>query len=219
MTSTADDQDVLRTLRSLVPDRRLAYAESLQIAELQANRLLQCFEVTSDRVPSEIITELPRVEVRFARDLPVSGSAHWEAGQWIITLNATEPTVRQRFSLFHEFKHVVDHNQRTHLYGDIRSDRVAAQRAERTADHFAACVLMPKRNLKRQWCETGTTLDRLSRRLGVSTRALSVRLYYLGLDPQTQRCAQPTRRYERQLDGTLDRELLRLALPNVETFA
>lgn len=194
MNHTITHESVLGSVRALVPERRLTPSESLRIAELQANRLLELFQIAGPRVPSELITELPRIEVRSDRDLPVSGSAHWEAGRWVITLNGSEPSTRRRFSLMHEFKHVLDHTTKHHLYGDAPSDSGAATRSERAADHFAACLLMPKRWLKHQWFASGQRLVPLATRLHVSTRALSVRLWHLGLAPETARCPGQTER-------------------------
>src|SRR3954447_23105950 len=118
MNADKGPDSVIKQLRDVVPRRRLSTTESLRIAELQANRLLELFDITSDRVPNEIVTELPRVEVRYEHYLPVSGSTYWARGTWIITLDADEPWVRQRFSLMHEFKHIIDHTTRRYLYGD-----------------------------------------------------------------------------------------------------
>jgi hypothetical protein len=189
MNDTIKKESVLRTLRALVPQRRLTYFESLRIAELQANRLLELFDVEGPQVPSELMTELPRFVVRVADDLPVSGSTHWENGRWVITLNGSEPYVRQRFSLAHEFKHAVDHSSKQYLYGDVENDPAARDQAERVADHFAACLLMPKRWVKSQWVGS-QQLGPLSRKMGVSSRALSVRLYHLGMAVETPRCAR-----------------------------
>src|SRR5438132_5978671 len=105
MNRTDNTNDsAMRILRELVPRRRLTYAESLRIAELQANRLLELFDVRGPLVPGELVSELPRIEIRYLPVLPVSGSAHWDGGRWIITLNASEAYVRRRFSLMHEFK-------------------------------------------------------------------------------------------------------------------
>jgi Zn-dependent peptidase ImmA (M78 family) len=187
------NESVLRTLRDLVPQRRLSCSESLRIAELQANRLLELFKVRGPQVPSQLITELPRIEVRYEHDLPVSGSAHWEAGQWVITLNASEPHARRRFSLMHEFKHVLDHTTKLYLYGNPEIDERAIERAERAADTFAAALLMPKRWIKARWYESDQSLVVLADRIGVSTRALSVRLYHLGIDQATARCPRTSR--------------------------
>ena len=192
---------VLRTLRALVPERRLGYVESLHIAELQANRLLEIFAVRGPLVPSQLITELPRFDVRLDADLPVSGSTHWENGRWIITLNANEPYTRRRYSLAHEFKHAIDHTTKAFLYGDTMNDPRAAERAERAADHFAACLLMPKRWLKSQWVMT-QNVPLLAHSLGVSSRALSVRLWHLGMAVDTPRCPRISRPDE--WPGTVD---------------
>jgi IrrE N-terminal-like domain len=186
------NESVLRILRGLVPRRRLTYAESLRIAELQANRLLELFDVQGPLVPSDLISELPRIEIRYLPNLPFSGSAHWDGGRWIITLNGDESYVRRRFSLMHEFKHVLDHTTTQYLYGTTGNDNRAAERAERAADHFAACLLMPKRWLKSQWFESGQHVAPLAYRLQVSPRALSVRLWHLGLSIETPRCPQST---------------------------
>ena len=189
MNNAITNDSVLRSIRALVPNRRLTYGESLRIAELQANRLLELFQIAGPRVPNELVTELPRIEVRYEHELPASGSAHWEAGRWIITLNGSESYARRRFSLMHEFKHVLDHTTKQYLYGDVEDDPDAAARSERVAYHFAACLLMPKRWLKSQWFASGQKLVPLAMRLHVSTQALSVRLWHLGLAPETVRCA------------------------------
>ena len=191
------NESLLRDLRALVPQRRLSYSESLRIAELQANHLLEHFAVQGPRVPSELVTEFPRIEVRYDAAVPVSGSAHWERSTWIITLNAAEPRTRQRFSLMHEFKHIIDHTSKHYLYGDTASDPTAAQRAERGADQFAACLLMPKRWLKSAWFNSGQDVAGLASRLQVSPRALYVRLWHLGLGAESRRCPTTSRPYRR----------------------
>lgn len=193
------DNSVLHTMRALVPERRLTFSESLRIAELQANRLLELFAIAGPTVPSELVTELPRIELRLSHDLPVSGSTHWESGRWVITLNADEPYARRRFSLMHEMKHVLDHTTKRYLYGETLSDDRAAEHAERAADHFAACLLMPKRWLKSRWFESGQRLVPFARLLEVSPRALSVRLWHLGIGLETPRCSRSSRTTDRDV--------------------
>src|SRR5205807_1028463 len=57
------DQSVLAMLRALVPNRPLTPAETLRIAELQANHLLRHFRIATTAVPEAIVSELPRVRV------------------------------------------------------------------------------------------------------------------------------------------------------------
>jgi hypothetical protein len=177
---------VLASLRDLVPNRRLRFGEALRVAEWQATRLLELTWVEDGPVPSEVISELPRVRVEY-RELPTSGLSYWNGQLWVICLNRSEPATRQRFTLFHEYKHVIDHGRTELLYrGD--GGHSAAEQAEQAADYFAGCVLMPRRFLKRAW---GQGLQRpavLARLFNVSERAVSVRLAQVGLNEPLPRC-------------------------------
>ena len=184
------ERSVLASLRALVPRRPLTPSETLRIAELQANRLLEHFAITAAAVPEEIVSELPRIRV-VREALPVSGSAHWANGYWLITLNIDEPASRQRFSLVHEFKHVLDHTTKQFLYRD-RPFQTAHEQAERVADYFAACLLMPKRVVKGLWCQGHQNIIELAAKLQVSPAALRYRLDQLGLTDRAPRCYRPT---------------------------
>lgn len=190
---------VLKSLRSLMPHRVLSYNEALQRAELQANRLLSLHQVARGPVPIEIITELPRLRVEESYDLPASGSAHWDGGSWVLTVNAGEYNLRQRFSLMHEFKHVLDHTVRHLIQGDRRAGLTSERMSEKVADYFAACVLMPK-----AWIKTAFYNDRvqsiedLAELFQVSPMAMSFRLNQLGLTARPNRCALPIKRTYRQ---------------------
>jgi Zn-dependent peptidase ImmA (M78 family) len=188
---------VLAQLRALVPSRPLTPSETLRLAELQANRLLLHFAIETNAVPEEVVSELSRVRIVREYGLPVSGAAHWNGRYWVITLNADEPIFRQRFSLMHEFKHILDHTTKEFLYHD-RPFHTADQQAERVADYFAACVLMPKRVIKRLWCQGNQNLLELATTLLVSTRALRFRLEQLGLVEPAGRCSWPPPRAQRR---------------------
>lgn len=138
-------------------------------------------------VPDEIITELPRIRVERERGLPVSGAAHWNGRCWVITVSADEHPLRQRFSLAHEFKHVLDHTTEHFFYID-RPTVTAHEQAERVADYFAACLLMPKRVVKRLWGEQHQDVGHLADMLRVSPAALQYRLDQLGLTERRARC-------------------------------
>jgi Zn-dependent peptidase ImmA (M78 family) len=185
--AAASERGVLAMLRALVPQRPLTPSETLRVAELQANRLLEHFEIQTDVVPEEIVSELPRIRVVRELGLPMSGSAHWDGRFWLIALNADEHPLRQRFSLMHEFKHVIDHTTKNWLYQD-RPFKSAGQQAERVADYFAACLLMPKRVVKRLWFKGPQSIEMLAERLGVSPAAARYRLDQLGLTEQRSRC-------------------------------
>jgi Zn-dependent peptidase ImmA (M78 family) len=117
----------------------------------------------------------------------------------VLSINASEPWTRQRFSLLHELKHVLDHPYVDEVYA-------GEEQAEHLADYFAACVLMPRRYVKRVWGEGMQTLAALSQHFGVSERAVSLRLQHLGLrspvprhapSPHSERDAGRRRRYQR----------------------
>jgi Zn-dependent peptidase ImmA (M78 family) len=183
---------VLKSLRDLMPTRALTFDEALQRAEVQASRLLSLQNITFPSVPSEIVTELPKIEVRLVRDMPASGSSHWEEGRWLIHLNEFDHPTRQRFSLLHEYKHILDHT----LGSYIESKRIKGemhdheQLAERVADHFAACVLMPKGWVKTAFCSRTQSVTALAEIFDVSPKAMNFRLTQLGLT-SIDRCMVP----------------------------
>ena len=192
---------VLASLRALVPSRHLQFSEALRIAELQANRLLQLLAITDGPVPSEVVSELPRIQVR-RRELPTSGLSYWNGETWVIGLNRAEPRTRQRFTLLHEYKHILDHGRAHWLYRDDPR-HTAAERAEQVADYFAGCALMPKRLVKRAWGDGVQRASELARMFNVSERAIRFRLAQLGLTDFSPRCdntnPEPLRRGQAHL--------------------
>ena len=201
------ERSVLASLRAMIPIRPAESSEALVIAELQANRLLTFTGITDGPVPSGVVTELPRIRLVF-RDLPASGLSYWDRYLrcWIICLNVSEPRTRQRFTLLHEYKHIIDHGHTDQLY--IGSATVSAeQQAEHAADYFAGCALMPKRLIKRAWGQGIQQPAALAARFDVSVRAMDVRLMQLGLSSPRARCTPPStgtawkrgRTYRRQL--------------------
>ncbi len=187
LTNSTAERSVLASLRELVPRRPLTANEALWIANRQAIHLLRYFQIESAAVPEEIISELPRIRV-IREPLPVSGSAHWANGYWLVTLNAGEPASRQRFSLVHEFKHILDHTTKQYLYRD-RPFQTAHEQAERVADYFAACLLMPKKFVVRLWCQGQQNIIELADKLQVSPAAMRYRLQQLGLLEGADRCS------------------------------
>lgn len=180
---------VIAQLRGVCPHRPLNLGEALRVAELQAARLLAAREITAAPVPESAITSLPRIEVARVGRIPVSGSVHWAKGRWLIALDRDEARVRQRFSLAHEFKHVLDSPFGQTLYPPWRG-LSGADRAEQVADHFAACLLMPKAWVKRAYFDEGISeVARLAHRFDVSQAAMRVRLSTLGITYSHVRCA------------------------------
>jgi len=173
---------VVGQVRELVPFRPLTQSEAMRVAELQATRLLKLLEIAEPPLPEGAISGLPRIEVeRTTRAIPISGSVQWAKGTWHIVLNGTEAPVRQRFSLAHELKHVLD-NPFVHVLYPATLGMDTHERAELVCDYFAACLLMPKAWVRRAWAtERIQDLPLLARRFGVSQAAMHVRLVQLGL--------------------------------------
>lgn len=173
----------LAELRSLCPPRRLAPWDTRGIAERQAARLLRRHGVTAPPVPEEVIADLPYVRVRYIQARNLAASVRWSKAQrrWMILVNRDDTAGRQRFSLAHEFKHVIDHPLATAVYRDS-AGRSAYLQAERAADVFAAALLMPKAWVKRAFYDQGIRDPRvLARQFEVSVAAMRVRIDQLGL--------------------------------------
>jgi hypothetical protein len=181
---------VVARLRDLVPIRPLTRNEALRIAELQATRFLKLVGVTSGPVPEKVITELPRVQVERMSPFPVSGATHWSNGRWLVILNRAEPITRQRFSLAHELKHILDHRFAGDLYKGVNeADRHAW--IEQVCDYFAGCLLMPRPWVKRAYTSGIQRLPDLAATFGVSQIAIQVRLNQIGLIEPQPRCGRP----------------------------
>lgn len=167
-------------LRSVVPLRSLNRFEALRVAELQAKLLLRELGVIKPPVPEDVISSLPRIEIQRVSGIPVSGSAQWVSGRWLIVVDQGEPLVRQRFSLAHELKHILDSPFITFLYLDSAGVS-SATRIEQVADYFAASLLMPRQWLRRAWASGMHSVPLLAKQFGVSYSAMRVRLLQLGL--------------------------------------
>ncbi|MDP9436581.1 MAG: ImmA/IrrE family metallo-endopeptidase, partial [Actinomycetota bacterium] len=107
-------------------------------------------------------------------------------GYWLILLNADEPYVRRRFSLAHEFKHILDHPYIDRLYPDT-PQQSGPDRAEQACDLFAASLLMPRVWVKRAWYGGTTPVATLAREFAVSQTAMRWRLEQLGIAERNAR--------------------------------
>lgn len=170
-----------------MPNRPLRFAEAIRVAELQANRLLKWRGVDGPPVPDDLVSTFPRVQVETIYPLGVSGATAWSDGRWQILLNGGEPLTRQRFSSVHELKHVLDSPLAEIAYPNVKG-MSSAERQEQIADYFAACVLMPRRWVKRAWGNGVQDVRDLARLFGVSREAMRYRLAALGLIERTARC-------------------------------
>jgi Zn-dependent peptidase ImmA (M78 family) len=178
---------LITALRDIMPIRPLTFAEALRTAELQATKLLELSGLSEPPFPEAVITSLPKLQVERIYPAPASGATQWSRGRWLILLNRGEPTQRQRFSLGHEFKHVLDNPFIQVLY-PASGGLSTTERAEQVCNYFAACLLMPQPWVKRFW-NNGTQEPRaLARQFDVSKQAMQVRLISIGLIDAEGRC-------------------------------
>jgi Zn-dependent peptidase ImmA (M78 family) len=187
MTLTSNQSSLLYQLRSLVPARPLTQFEAYRLAELQANRMLEAANIDQPGTPDELIMGLPFLSVSLRSDLPVSGLTRWVKPRWQIYLNKNEPAVRRRYSVMHEFKHILDHGISDHLYPKNQWNN-SEVRAEKICDYFAASLLMPKRLIKRRFFEGLNDPIELAAEFGVSPVAMRYRLDQLMLTEPIPRC-------------------------------
>lgn len=164
---------LLARLRAMSPARGLGLAEAIGVAERQATTLLEASKISSAPVPLSLLSDLPHIVLGVEHQLPTSGVSFWDGDNWQLKANAEEHATRQRFSLAHEYKHVIDHPNRDLLYPShaIR---------ERVADHFAACLLMPRVLITRAWCAGEQDVAQLAELFSVSPLAMERRLRELG---------------------------------------
>lgn len=188
---------VIAAVRALMPHRPLHDHEARSVAERQAQRLSELLDLTDPCVDLSVIASLPRLDVRTRAGLPVSGFSEWSRSRWVIAINEDDHWTRQRFTLAHEFKHVLDNPFIEGLY--LGPDgKPSAKRAENICDYFAACLLMPRPAVKAAWVRGYQRVDDLAAHFGVSRAAMGLRLQQLGLVNPRPRCGVlRSSRYER----------------------
>lgn len=117
----------------------------------------------------------------------ISGMLEKSGETFLLTISATDPETRQRFTLAHEIGHFMLHR---HLVGDgldddraYRSTEVGkyhntliGPKEEREANKFAANLLMPRGAVDREWAKEGATIASMSSLFGVSEHAMSIRV-------------------------------------------
>jgi hypothetical protein len=172
---------LLTELRELCPHRPLVPWEARGVAERQAAKLLRLQGVDDAPVPEALIESVPRVRVRWRTGRHLSGSVKWVGGTYEVIVNRAESWGRQRYSLAHEFKHVLDLPVATIAYRD-RPGWSAERQRERACEYFAACLLMPRSLVKRAFYDQQIRDTRhLARLFEVSVAAMRIRIEQLRL--------------------------------------
>lgn len=194
-------RSIMQTLRDLPrPDKEHDFQDALRLAERQATEFLRISGHANHTaaVPSTIVTGLPRVRVVY-ETITESGMSQYVGGVWLIVINSADHLTRQRFTLMHEFKHILDHHDGKSLYtgrpwltGTERTADAAKQR-ERAADYFAGCVLMPKTAMLRLWANGVRKPEDFAAHFDVSPAAARVRLEQVGLTRPSWMCTRGLR--------------------------
>jgi hypothetical protein len=186
---------LISDLRALPPKRPLTYGESLYILGAQAARVRAWAAAWANREePALNLIWLLRQRAVPAHLVPSyrlgeqSGlTTDRISGRLEMYVNQSEPRVRQRFSLLHEFKHVLDFTDADVLHAKLGQGNPQRQgrQIELLCNEFAAQVLMPALLVKRAWYQLHD-LETVAVHFNVSVEALGTRLEKLNLigDPR-----------------------------------
>jgi len=185
--TTGGMNQIIAQLRALSPKRPHTYGMLLQVTRLQASKLRQ-LRTTSDELDINLAWLLNQraVPVNRVPSYQIGGESGLTtdaiSGRLEIYVNANEPLVRQRFTLLHEFKHVLDFEDADLLHSQLGSgnEKRRAVQIERLANEFAAHVLMPTMLVKRAWFAV-QDIDGVAALFNVSPEAMATRLGKLGL--------------------------------------
>jgi Zn-dependent peptidase ImmA (M78 family) len=181
----SQSNNAIRTLREIIPARALTLDEARILAERQATKLVEVLGITSVPVDVARIASLPKIELRVEprhRMTHLAGFSRWANGRWLIVVNRDNVEGRRRFTLAHEFKHVLDHTVADVAYTQFgKGDQPKHDRqVESVCDHFAACFLMPRIAVRRAWTSGMQDIPTLALHFKVSHTAMKIRLTYLG---------------------------------------
>jgi Zn-dependent peptidase ImmA (M78 family) len=185
-------QGIMKQVRDIMPARPISSGEAHILAERQATELLRLLQVSHVPIPVARLGELPRLEIQVEpryKMLDKSGFSHrWESGRWLIVVNKNDVPGRRRFTLAHEFKHVLDHSIANIAYARLGHGDATRQhrQIEHICDYFAACLLMPRMVVKRAWANGIQDTDALAGLFKVSASAMQIRLDHLGLTDDDQ---------------------------------
>jgi len=113
----------------------------------------------------------------------------------VALINRSKPALRQRFTLAHEYGHLLLHRHKGLIVDQAVFQTTSPE--ERQANAFAAAWLMPKALIERLYDEYGFPKQRnrlplygwllMRRRMQVSVHALAWRLYHLGYISESER--------------------------------
>jgi hypothetical protein len=137
---------MIARLRTVVPKRPLGVREAEKVAERQADRLRSELKILRPCLDEDDLANLAWLSITRRENLPTAGVATKTDYGWIVVLRADDPMVRQRFTLAHEIKHILD-DSLIDLGGGLYPSLGGYSQHERTeyvCHRFAGALLMPK---------------------------------------------------------------------------
>jgi len=186
---------LIKALRGLAPIQPLTYGQSLHFSRMQAAHVRRWADAITPDINLSWLVRQRAIPVNFVASYKLreaSGlTTNHIGGRLEMFINASEPDVRQRFSLLHEFKHALDFDDAPILHSQLgRGDKQRqADMIEWIANDFAAHVLMPTALVKREWFKW-QDLATVASLFNVSTEAMGFRLDKLGLTGEPKRSSR-----------------------------
>jgi len=104
-------------------------------------------------VPSELVASFDpqrKIEIRNVPLKVYSGDTWLLGNEWVVHVSDTQSPAAKRCTLFHEAFHILC-SMASGLPHVKKTDLIHRPFNELLADHFAACMLMPKGWVQEQW--------------------------------------------------------------------
>src|SRR5690242_13909419 len=156
VTHATTERTVIEQVRDIMPRRPLLMTEAYSVAERQAYKLLDLLDIRFPHVTYDKLLSTPNIEIRLEPDYRMthfSGLSRFSHGRWLILIDKNDLHGRRRYTLAHEFKHVIDHSLDKLAYARFGygDERQRQAHIEAICQYFAACFLMPKSWVKNSW--------------------------------------------------------------------
>lgn len=179
---------LIERLRALAPHRPLTYGESLKVAQVQAARLRLWIGADDPAINLIWLIKQRSVPVNFLPSYKLGEESGMTTdhigGKLQVFINDNEPRIRQRFSIAHELKHVLDFDDAERLHAKLGTGnrKMQGQMIEWIANEFAGHLLMPTVLVKRYWFSMKPQdVSLMASMFDVSAEAMTTRLEILGL--------------------------------------
>jgi Zn-dependent peptidase ImmA (M78 family) len=167
-----------------------------KIIENQTLEILNELGISKLPIPIKQIAKERGIQIKpYKFDDDVSGLLLLQNGNAIIGYDPLESSVRQRFTIAHEFGHFILHSKVSGLFVDKifkvhfrdSESSTGENKKEKEANAFAAAILMPRNLLVNEINKSDydladdSFLKELAKKFNVSTQAMSFRISNLRL--------------------------------------